>query len=178
MRRRQVLPLVAIVAGVSFALGLLDQWWEDETFSAGDFAFDVFEWVVLFGAMAAIAWITFEIRELHGGQAVLRQDLDRAVALGEAWRAESSAALDDLSAAILRQFGAWSLTPAEADIAGLMLKGVALRDIAQLRRTSEITIRQQAQSIYRKSGLAGRAELSAYFLESLFEQGATERPRA
>ena len=50
-----------------------------------------------------------------------------------------------------------------------MLKGVALRDIARLRQTSETTIRQQAQGVYRKSGLSGRAELAAYFLESLFE---------
>ena len=50
-----------------------------------------------------------------------------------------------------------------------MLKGVSARDIAHLRRTSEVTIRQQAQGVYRKSGLSGRAELAAFFLESLFE---------
>ena len=67
-------------------------------------------------------------------------------------------------------FEAWSLTPAEADIAGLLLKGASLREIAALRRTSEATIRQQAQSVYRKSGLGGRRELAAYFLEALFER--------
>ena len=127
------------------------------------------------GAVAAMAWVTFGLRELRGEQAALRADLDRAVAMGEAWRAESRAALDDLSAAIQRQFDTWGLTPAEADIAGLMLKGAPLRDIARLRRTSEVTIRQQAQSVYRKSGLAGRAELAAYFLESLFEEPQAAR---
>ena len=69
--------------------------------------------------------------------------------------------------------------PAEADIAGLMLKGVPLGDIARLRRTSEVTIRQQAQSVYRKSGLSGRAELAAFFLESLFEDaGGADGERA
>ena len=63
---------------------------------------------------------------------------------------------------------AWALTAAEADVASLMLKGATLREIAALRRTAEATIRQQAQSVYRKSGLASRAELSAYFLEDLF----------
>ena len=91
------------------------------------------------------------------------------MALGEAWRADNRTELDDLAEAIQRQFGVWALTPAEADIAGLLLKGVSLRDIAVLRRTSDATIRQQAQSVYRKSGLAGRRELAAYFLESLFE---------
>ncbi len=50
-----------------------------------------------------------------------------------------------------------------------MLKGVSLREIAVLRRTSEATIRQQAQGIYRKSGLANRSELAAHFLDDLFE---------
>ncbi len=88
----------------------------------------------------------------------------------------SRAELADLGAAIERQFEDWSLTPAEADIAGLMLKGVPLRDIAELRHTSGSTIRQQAQAIYRKSGLAGRAELAAYFLESLFEARKSSLP--
>ena len=71
---------------------------------------------------------------------------------------------------------AWALSPAEADIAGLMLKGASLRDIARLRHTSETTIRQQAQGIYRKSGLSGRSEVAAYFLESLFEERRAAGP--
>ena len=69
--------------------------------------------------------------------------------------------LRNLSGAISRQLMFGGLTPAEAEIAGLMLKGVALRDIARLRQTSETTIRQQAHGVYRKSGLSGRAELAA-----------------
>ena len=64
-------------------------------------------------------------------------------------------------------------TPAEGDIAGLLLKGVPLGEIARLRRTSQTTIRQQAQAVYRKSGLSGRAEFAAYSLESLFEDRET-----
>ena len=71
--------------------------------------------------------------------------------------------------AIEDQFRQWRLTGAEIDVAGLMLKGMSLKEIAIARDTSEATIRQQAQAIYRKSGLSGRAELAAYFLESLFE---------
>ena len=46
-----------------------------------------------------------------------------------------------------------------------MLKGLTLRDIGRLRRTSEATIRQRAQGVCRRSGLANRAELAACFLE-------------
>ena len=174
MRRRLGWLLAILVGGLSTGLALLDTWVGGEAFEPGDFAFDVFERAVLFAAVAAVAWLTVGLRELRGEQAALREDLARAVAMGEAWRAGNAEALDDLAAAIQDQFEAWLLTPAEADIAGLLLKGVSLRDIAAVRRTSEATIRQQAQSIYRKSGLAGRRELAAYFLESLFEAHASE----
>lgn len=39
--------------------------------------------------------------------------------------------------------------------------------MARARGTSERTARQQALAVYRKAGLAGRAELSAFFLEDL-----------
>jgi DNA-binding NarL/FixJ family response regulator len=161
--------LVGGVAAMSVALALLDQWVEAEPFEPAGFAADVIEQAVLLAAMAAVAWAVVAVRDLQSEQAAMREDIDRAVAMGREWREASRAELADLGLAIGRQFDEWALTPAEADIAGLMLKGVAQRDIARLRRTSETTIRQQAQSVYRKSGLAGRAELSAYFLESLFE---------
>jgi DNA-binding NarL/FixJ family response regulator len=94
--------------------------------------------------------------------------LERASREGEAWRAQSRRFIRGLGEAIEAQFDTWGLTPAEADVAGLLLKGATVREIAILRRTSEATIRQQAQNVYRKSGLASRAELSAYFLEDLF----------
>ena len=157
--------LAAVVGGLSVGLALLDMWFGDEAFEAADFAFDVFERALLFAAVSAVAWVTVGLRELRDAQAALREDLARAVALGEAWRAGNGAALEDVAAAIQEQFDDWSLTPAEADIAGLLLKGVSLREIAMLRHTSDATIRQQAQSVYRKSGLGGRRELAAYFLE-------------
>ena len=99
--------------------------------------------------------------------------IQRAADDGRAWRTQSRRFLDGLSRSIDAQFDAWHLTPAEADVAGLLLKGASLREIAVLRRTPEATIRQQAQTVYRKSGLASRAELSAYFLEDLFTVGET-----
>jgi DNA-binding NarL/FixJ family response regulator len=49
----------------------------------------------------------------------------------------------------------------------LLLKGLSHREIGELRRTSEATVRQQALAVYRKAGLRGRTELSAFFLEDL-----------
>ena len=76
---------------------------------------------VLFAAVVAVAWLTGGLRDLREEQAALREDWTRAVAMGEGWRADNSAPLDHLAVAIESQFDAWSLTPAEADIAGLLL---------------------------------------------------------
>jgi DNA-binding CsgD family transcriptional regulator len=47
----------------------------------------------------------------------------------------------------------------------LLLKGLSLKEIASVRGTKEMTVRQQASSIYNKSNLGGRHEFSAWFLE-------------
>jgi DNA-binding NarL/FixJ family response regulator len=59
------------------------------------------------------------------------------------------------------------LSPAEREVGLLLLKGLSHKDIAQVRSTTETTIRQQALALYRKSALRSRAELSAFFLEDL-----------
>ena len=66
---------------------------------------------------------------------------------------------------IQQDFGAWNLTFAERDIAWFMLRGLPLKEIAGLRGTSERTVRQQAQAIYRKAGLEGRSDLAGRILE-------------
>ena len=83
--------------------------------------------------------------------------------------------LRGLGDAIDRQCERWGLSAAEKEIALLLLKGLSLKEIAAVRQTSERTVRQQAQSIYRRSSLGGRAELAAFFLEDLLLPG-TPRP--
>jgi DNA-binding NarL/FixJ family response regulator len=170
MQRRQLLLLGGAALALVVTLAVLDITMEGEGFDPADLALELLDRGLSVGAMVLVAWVTFAVRDVRAEQAVLRRDLARAVAEGAGWRADNNETLDDLATAIGRQFDAWSLTSAERDIAGLMLKGVSLRDIAGLRHTSETTIRQQAQSVYQKSGLAGRRELAAFFLESLFEE--------
>jgi DNA-binding CsgD family transcriptional regulator len=83
------------------------------------------------------------------------------------WRSKTSEVLHGLGTLIDRQFAEWQLSPAEREVALLLLKGLSLKAIADLRETSERTVRQQALAIYRKGGIAGRAELSAFFLEDM-----------
>jgi len=85
----------------------------------------------------------------------------------DAWRASAEQALQGLAAAIDDQLVRWGLTAAERDVALLLLKGKSHKAIAYETGRSERTIRQHAVIVYQKSGLAGRAELAAFFLEGL-----------
>ncbi len=83
------------------------------------------------------------------------------------WLEQNKKLMQGLAQSIDEQMDQWSLTPAEKEVSLLLLKGLAFKDIAEIRSTSEKTTRQQALNIYQKSGLPGRAELSAFFLEDL-----------
>jgi DNA-binding NarL/FixJ family response regulator len=85
----------------------------------------------------------------------------------ELWKLESRKFLDGLSIAIDQQLSKWNLSTAEKEVAFLLLKGMSLKEIAEIRKTAEKTARVQSMAIYSKSGLSGRSELSAFFLEDL-----------
>ena len=84
-----------------------------------------------------------------------------------AWQAQARRHVDGLARSIDRQLDQWQLSVAEKEIAFLLLKGLSLKDIARVRGTAEKTVRAQSAAVYAKSGLAGRTELSAFFLEDL-----------
>ncbi|KPK49998.1 MAG: LuxR family transcriptional regulator, partial [Myxococcales bacterium SG8_38_1] len=83
------------------------------------------------------------------------------------WRGEVRDLMKGLSAAIDQQFDRWDLTPAEKEVALLLLKGLSHKDIAEVRSVTEATARQQARAVYKKGGLSGRHDLAAFFLEDL-----------
>lgn len=116
-------------------------------------------------AGVALLWRALGVAEARAAR--LDVDLEAARVEAARYRAEAQEALQGLGQAIDRQFERWRLTPAERDVGLLLLKGLSHREVADLRSTSEATVRQQAFNIYRKSGLRNRSELSAYFLEDL-----------
>jgi DNA-binding NarL/FixJ family response regulator len=97
----------------------------------------------------------------------VRRSLAEREAEREMWRRGARSMLAGLGREIDRQFHQWGLTPAEREVSLLLIKGFSHKDIATLTGRSERTTRQHAGSAYRKAGLAGRAELAAYFLEDL-----------
>lgn len=83
------------------------------------------------------------------------------------WKEVSKKYTAGLSIEIEKQLSSWNLTEAEREIAFLLVKGFSNKEIARLRGTSIATVRTQTNAVYSKSGLSGRSELAAFFLEDL-----------
>ncbi len=90
------------------------------------------------------------------------------------WRGEARDLLRGLGAALDRQFERWTLSPAEKEVALLLLKGLSHKEVAEVRSITEATARQQARAVYKKAGLSGRNDLAAFFLEDLLLPGSTD----
>jgi DNA-binding CsgD family transcriptional regulator len=110
-------------------------------------------WVIWMQARRSLGWAEGRLAE---------NEVER-----DRWRGRATKLLQGLGTEIDSQFERWSLTPTERQVAMLLLKGLGHREAASVLDRSERTVRQHAVSVYRKSGLAGRAELAAFFLEDL-----------
>ncbi len=121
-------------------------------------------------AIAALFGIFFLLKD----SIVLKKSLENEKEISaklqveaEKWRLESRKYLEGLSRAIDQQLDDWKLTIAEKEVTFLLLKGLSLKEIAEIRKTTEKTARAQSVAIYAKAGLSGRSELAAFFLEDL-----------
>jgi DNA-binding NarL/FixJ family response regulator len=128
--------------------------------ASANFSHMAIEVVVMSVAASGIVLLWLTLRRA-------RSDLAQALVENEQWCRDNRELLQGLGTAIHKQFALWRLTKAEAEVGLFILKGLSHKEIAQVRQTSERTIREQARALYRKSGLSGRAELSAFFLEDL-----------
>lgn len=97
----------------------------------------------------------------------LEKRLEETRAEAARWRDESRELLGGLGQALDRQFERWGLSPAEKEVALLLLKGLTHKEIGDIRSITEATARQQARAVYKKGGLSGRHDLAAFFLEDL-----------
>lgn len=114
-------------------------------------------------------------REVQEEALALAERLKASEAEAARWRDEARELLKGLGAAIDRQFERWALSPAEKEVALLLLKGLSHKELAEVRSISEATARQQARSVYKKAGLSGRNDLAAFFLEDLLLPGGGGR---
>jgi DNA-binding CsgD family transcriptional regulator len=165
-----VLLLIVVSGTIDLVLDAPDRWWSFHV---------LYELALIIGAVATTAFLWIRWARAERTLSTTRRALSERQAERDRWRASAERSLQRLAAAIDDQLAGWGLTPAERDVALLLLKGKSHKAIAYETGRSERTIRQHAVTVYQKSGLAGRAELAAFFLEDLVpprepEQRATE----
>ena len=120
--------------------------------------------------LAALAGASYLLRDslrMRHRLATQARDFSAFRVQAAAWQAQARRHVDGLARSIDQQLDQWQLSVAEKEVAFLLLKGLSLKDIARVRGTAEKTVRAQSAAVYAKSGLAGRTELSAFFLEDL-----------
>lgn len=106
---------------------------------------------------AIAIWVEWRFfRQLLRRQQVLEENITAA-------RAAMQQVID-------HHFAEWGLTRAERDIAGLMIKGCSIAEIAAFRHSAEATIKTHLNAIYRKSGTSGRSDLLARLLDEVMGQ--------
>jgi len=105
------------------------------------------------------------------GAIALRRTHNRREQAEEKLRMASGAFLEILE----ERFVEWDLTPAERDGALFAIKGMSTAEIAELRKTSEGTVKAQTNAIYRKAGVSGRPQLLSHFIDDLMGDGLSDR---
>jgi len=161
----KILAVLAVIAGIGLLITL--EILEEPDMTLDEILWELVEPTLIVMTAAGVIYLMNRMNRQHREQLTLIRDLEVARAEGAEWRADMRELLKGLGSAIDSQFDRWSLTPAEREVAMLLLKGLSHREIASLRDASEATVRQQARSVYSKSDLSGRAALSAFFLEDL-----------
>jgi DNA-binding CsgD family transcriptional regulator len=153
-----VLLLAIVGGGVDLWLDAPEHWWSLHV---------VYEVALIAGAVTCFVALWSGWRRARRSLVETRHALEEQAAERDAWRDSARHALEGLGHAIDERFTAWGLTPAERQVALALLKGRSHKVIAFETGRSERTVRQHAVAVYQKSGLGGRAELSAFFLEDL-----------
>ena len=124
--------------------------------------------VVMFGiAFGALIWQIRVIMKKNDHIESLNTELLDTKQSYQEWKAKTHASAQEIRQLIDKQFLLWHLSHSEKDVALLLIKGLSMKEIAEIRNTQEKTVRQQATTIYKKSELSGRQELAAFFLEDI-----------
>lgn len=155
--------LIAIVLAVVMALNFLDVLYDLRM--GAELQHIIGETIIVLAAAMGVSYLLWERRRRSKEMKALSRTLSEADQQLKNITEDMRNARKRYGEAIHQQFNDWSLTHSEQQVAMLMLKGLSFKEIAAVRDTKEKTVRQQASGIYGKSGLDGRHELAAWFLE-------------
>lgn len=165
--RTKKLYLLFGILGIGLLVTTLEVMSEGDTVSVFEFLYDSLEKSLIFAGAGGVFVLIRQMQMQQNERKELLRELDIARAEGGSWREKVRSFTNGLGSEIEVQFGDWGLSDAEREVGLLMIKGFSHKEIAELRGTAEATVRQQARTIYQKSGLPGKAAFSAYFLEDL-----------
>lgn len=128
------------------------------------------ESLIVLAAGVVVTYLVIEMRRRTRELDSLAQTLSRANQQLASITDEMRGARRHYSEIIRQQFDTWQLTASEQQVAMLLLKGLSFSEIAAVRNTRENTVRQQASTIYAKSGVDGRHAFAAWFLEDFMAE--------
>jgi DNA-binding CsgD family transcriptional regulator len=134
----------------------------------------VLELLMMLAAAAGAFYFWRWLRVARQVERDLGQDLKKAHAEAARWQEEAQDLLQNLRKVIEKQFTQWEFSPTDREIAFYLLNGLSLKEIALLRGSTDKSVKQQAYLLYRKAGLGGRAELSAFFLGGLLQPNVVQ----
>jgi DNA-binding CsgD family transcriptional regulator len=81
-----------------------------------------------------------------------------------------------LQGVIENHFDEWKLTASERDVAGLMVKGLSIAEIAGVRGSAEGTVKAHLNGIYRKANARNRAEVLSLIMDTLIDKPLLDAP--
>jgi DNA-binding CsgD family transcriptional regulator len=138
-----------------------------------------FVWDILVGVIGLrrepVSWQVRELLEIGAsiglvlGVVLGAMLLARTVRRNRQMEGQIRAAAGVFAELLQERFRQWGLTPSERDVAWFALKGLSTAEIAQIRGTSEGTVKAQSNAIYRKAGVSGRTQLLSLFIDDLME---------
>ena len=151
-----ILILVQIFCAGFFMLDALSDFVSDDYISITHLYIEFFAALVL--------WISVyvEVRQLL-------ELLRRKAHLEEHYR-QSQLTLHEV---MEENFKKWGLSPAEYDVAMFLFKGCSPAEIAEMRGTSDGTVKAQLSAIYRKAGVQNRAELMMGVIDDIYSKDLT-----
>lgn len=166
MSKRDRFILVTVLLGIVFFVSY-DVWSDYQ--SGSPLSHMIVETGIVILASAGAILVLSQNSALRTEVQMTHHELAELKRQATQWKTENQSLIQGLSEAIDKQLQSWGLTPAEKEVALLLLKGLSFKEISTIRESTEKTVRHHAQKIYEKSKLAGRAELSAFFLEDILQ---------
>ncbi|MEM8688221.1 MAG: LuxR C-terminal-related transcriptional regulator [Pseudomonadota bacterium] len=167
--RRTVFGFFVLFVFATSVMEIIDEFDDGETL--GMLADDVSKFIL---SAIVLAVFGFEYVSQQRALADLKGQLEKARGRLAKVYPQSRKLASQYRAVMQDQFDAWHLTESEQDVVIMLLKGLSFREIADLRKTREKTVRQQASSVYRKAGVASRNELAAWFFEDMLDPPPVE----